>query len=106
SNLATATTLGPPAAPSNLTATPVSSSQITLAWTDNSTGEQGFKVERATGGGAFTALAVVGPNVTSYANTWVTSGTYTYRVRSFDGPNDSAPSATATATTLARPPAL
>jgi titin len=35
----------------------------------------------------------------------VSSGTYTYRVRSFDGPNDSAPSGPATATTLGVPAA-
>jgi len=38
----------PPAAPTNLTATAVSSRQINLAWTDNATDETGFQVERAT----------------------------------------------------------
>jgi hypothetical protein len=105
SNPAAATTLSPPAVPSNVTATAVSSSQINLTWTDNSSAEQGFKVERATGGGAFTLITVLGPNITSWANTWLASGTYSYRVRSFDGPNDSAPSGTATATTLPLPAA-
>jgi Zn-dependent metalloprotease/transcriptional regulator CtsR len=105
SNLAVATTLGPPAVPSNLTATPVSSSRINLAWTDNASNEDGFKVERATGGGAFSVVTILGPNATTYANTNLSSGTYTYRVRSFTGPNESAPSATATATTLPVPAA-
>ena len=51
SNTASATTQSAvtiPNAPSSLTATAASSSQINLAWTDNSTNETGFKVERAT----------------------------------------------------------
>jgi hypothetical protein len=36
-----------PAAPTNLTATAASSSQINLSWTDNSNNETGFKVERS-----------------------------------------------------------
>src|SRR5206468_12564526 len=38
----------PPAAPSSLAATATSSSQINLSWTDNSSNESGFKIERAT----------------------------------------------------------
>ena len=41
----------PPAAPSGLSATAVSSSQINLSWTDNSSDETGFKLERKTGAG-------------------------------------------------------
>src|SRR2546427_13029618 len=37
----------PPAAPSNLAAAAVSSSQINLTWKDNSSNEQGFKIQRA-----------------------------------------------------------
>ena len=106
SNAAAATTLPAPAAPSGLTATPVSPSQINLAWTDNATNEQGFKVERATGGGSFSVIATLGANVTTFANTTLVSGTsYTYRVRSYDGPNDSSPSNTATASPLPAPAA-
>src|SRR6266498_603390 len=66
-------TLGPsaPAAPSNLAATAVSSSQINLSWTDNATTEDGFQIERCSGAGctAFTQIATAGPNVTTYSNT-------------------------------------
>ena len=38
-----------PAAPTNLSATAVSSSQINLAWTDNASNESGFRIERVSG---------------------------------------------------------
>ena len=104
SNTASATTTGAPAAPSNLTATAVSSSRINLAWTDNATNEAGFKLERSTDGVNFTQVAILTANVTSYANTSLTaSTTYIYRVRAYEGTNNSAFSNTATATTQAPP---
>src|SRR6266508_2933382 len=52
-------TLAPsaPAAPSNLAATAVSSSQINLSWTDNATNEDGFQIERCSGAGRFVGAA-------------------------------------------------
>jgi Fibronectin type III domain len=81
--------LATPNPPGGLTATPVSGVRINLAWTDNSTDEQGFKIERApdVGGvaGTYTQIASVGANVVSYANTGLTMGTrYWYRVRSYN----------------------
>jgi hypothetical protein len=100
SNTAAATTLGPPAVPSNLTATPLSSTRIDLAWTDNATNEGGFKVERSTGGGSFSQIAILAPNTTAWSNTSLLAGTtYSYRLRAYDTPNDSAYSNTASATT-------
>jgi titin len=104
SNTAQATTQPPPAAPSGLTAAAASSSRINLAWTDNATGEAGFKIERSTDGVTFTQVATALANATTYANTGLAPGaTYTYRVRAYDGPNNSASSNTASATTLAPP---
>jgi len=80
----------PPAAPSNLTATVVSNSTIGLNWTDNSTDETGFRVERSTDGMNFTFVADVGSNTISYVSSGLFSGTtYYHRVSSFNGTNNS-----------------
>jgi hypothetical protein len=103
SNEASATTqLNPPAAPSGLTATAASTTQINLTWTDNSSNETGFKIERKTGaGGTYAQIATVGASVTTYSNTGLAIGTnYFYRVRATNGGGDSAYSNAASATTL------
>jgi cytoskeletal protein RodZ len=77
---------GPPSleAPSNLTATAVSASQINLTWVDNSAKETGNLIEQSTNGSTFTEIASVGENVTSYSITNLSdSTTYYYRVRSY-----------------------
>ena len=89
-----------PAAPSGLTATAVSSSQINLSWTDNATNETGYSVERSTDGTTFTAVASLGANATSYNNTGLSAATtYTYRVRATNSAGNSGYSNTAPATT-------
>ena len=106
SNTASATTLGAPAAPSNLTATAVSSTQINLSWTDNSSDEDGFKIYRATDGVNFAFYATVGANVTSRSNTNLTAGTpYYYRVLAYNAGGTSDYSNTASATTFSVPAA-
>jgi hypothetical protein len=91
-----------PAAPSGLSATAVSSSQINLVWTDNAGyNEDGFKVERSTGGNSWTQIATTGPNVTTYASTGLSANrTYSYRVRAYNVLGNSAYSTTASAKTL------
>jgi len=91
-----------PAAPSNLSATPVSRTQINLSWTDTSTNEDGFKIERCAGSTCtnFVQTGTVGANVTSIANTGLTRNTtYRYRVRAYNAGGDSAYSNIVTATT-------
>jgi len=92
SNVATATTLPvPPGAPSNLTATATSMTQVNLAWTDNASNEDGFKIERKTGAaGTYAEIATVGANVTTFANTALASEDYFYRVRAFNAGGNSA----------------
>jgi hypothetical protein len=96
----------PPPAPSGLTASVGSSTQTNLAWTDNSVGEYGFKIERRTGSEAFMLLTALGPNSVRYTDSGLTPSTaYFYRVRAFNAVGASAPSNETSATTLARPPA-
>ena len=92
----------PPAAPTGLTATATSSSAITLAWSDNSTDETGFAVERCSGSGCsgFTQVATVSAGVTAFSDAGLTASTsYSYRVRAFNAAGSSGHSNTAGATT-------
>lgn len=70
-------------------ATPGWAGQNTLSWTDNSTNEANFDIQRTTAATVaacatavgFTALASVGPNIVTYTDTAVVEGTtYCYRV--------------------------
>jgi PKD repeat protein len=70
-------------APTTLTASG-SKSTVTLKWTDNSTNESGFYIERAPSGGSFTRIATTGPNVITYKNN-PGRGTFSYRVQAFWG---------------------
>lgn len=95
-----------PAAPSGLTAAAVSGSQINLAWTDNSSNETGFRVERSTNGATFAQIATVGAGVRTYSNTGLSAGTlYYYRVRAYNTGGSSAYSNVSSATTLTPPAA-
>ncbi|NLX90404.1 MAG: hypothetical protein GXZ07_02240 [Firmicutes bacterium] len=74
-----------PAAPSNLTAVPVSKYQIKLTWTDNASNEEGFKIERRTEGGKYVQIAEVEHNTTTYTDSWLSPNkTYYYRVRAYN----------------------
>jgi titin len=92
-----------PTAPSSLTAVPISTSQISLTWRDNSADEGGFLIERSSGGGAFATIATVGANVTVFtdgaATPLASATTYTYRIRAQNAAGTSAPTNTVSATT-------
>jgi Tol biopolymer transport system component len=103
---ASATTPGEtiPNAPSNLSADAVSSTQINLSWTDNSSNETGFTIERCQESGCsnFGPHATVGANATSYNNTSLSpSMRYSYRVAATNSAGASTYSNTASATTPA-----
>ena len=90
----------PPSAPSGLTATAVSKSQINLKWTDTSSNEDGYKIERSADGLKYTQIAIVSANTTSYANTRLTANKlYYYRVRAYNGSGHSGYSNVASART-------
>ena len=107
SNTATVTTslaTTPPSAPSSLYATAVSASTINLGWTDNSSNEDGFYIERSTCStyscGPFTLVATSVANVTGWQIAGHAAGTvYSYRVRAFNTAGSSNNSNTATAIT-------
>jgi hypothetical protein len=68
--------------------------QLRLTWTDNSSNEAGFLIERrAETEDTFTPLTTVGMNITAYVDPTVEAGiTYCYQVRAFAADGDSAPS--------------
>ncbi|MDO8544397.1 MAG: fibronectin type III domain-containing protein [Opitutaceae bacterium] len=106
SNVATATTfVAPPPAPTGLTATAVSSSQIDLTWTDVA-GETSYKIERSPAGtGSWTQVGTNVANAVTFSNTGLPAGTsFDYRVKASNAGGDSAPSNVATATTFSGPP--
>ncbi len=94
-----------PAAPTALAAAAASASQINLSWTDNSTNETGFKVERASAAaGPFTQIATT--TAASFSDSGLSEATtYYYRVRATNAAGDSAYSNTASATTRVTLPA-
>lgn len=90
-----------PAAPSGLTASAVSRTQVDLAWSDNSSNETGFRIERSTDGTTFSQVTTVSANVTTYSNTGLSRNRqYYYRVRANGSAGSSAYSNVATARTL------
>jgi hypothetical protein len=89
-----------PAAPANLTATAVSTTQINVAWTDNASNEDGFELERSLDGVNFALRATLGGNVTQFADSGLeTRARYYYRVRAFNAAGSSAYSNVASART-------
>ena len=92
-------------APSGLSATAASFSQINLAWTDNATTEEGFRIERslsATSG--FEQIATLAANASTYQdNSVLDNTTYYYRVRAYEGSDNSVYSNTASANTPFEP---
>jgi len=102
SNEASASTV--PLAPTGLSATRTSGSQVNLAWTDTSATEGGFKIERKLGvNGTYAQITTAGANATSFSDTGLNpTATYYYRIRSTNGGGDSAYTADAQATALAQ----
>lgn len=92
---------GQPSAPSGAAATAVSSTQINLTWTDNSSCEANNEVWRSsTSGGPYTLIATLGANATSYSNTGLTAGTtYHYVIKASNASGSSPNSNQASATT-------
>ena len=74
---------GTPAAPGNLTAAAAadSTTEIVLAWSDNSSNEGGFRIEERTIAGTFQEVAAVGANTTTHTFTAQPGTFHLFRVR-------------------------
>jgi len=92
-----------PTAPTGLTATAASSTQINLSWTasTDNVGVTGYRIERCTGSSCTSYTQIATSTTTTYSNTGLTAGTaYRYRVRANDAAgNLSSYSSVVTATT-------
>src|SRR5262249_6657261 len=109
SNVSNATTTAPglPNTPTGLTPTAVYVNQIDLAWTDNSTTETNFVVERSLSSSFSSITSFTLPaDQTTFSNSGLTGGTtYYYRVKATNVSGSSNYSNTANATTLSAPKA-
>ena len=78
------------AAPTSLTASVSRAGSVTLKWTDNSSNETGFYVERAPSGStSYVRVGTVGASVTTFTQS-PGSGRYVYRVQAFNATRVSA----------------
>ena len=95
----------PPAAPSGADAVPSGSAVATVTWVDNATNESGFRVERATDGGAsWVAAGTAGlDEIGFYDFEQASEHTLCYRVIAFNSQGDSPPSNTDCTTLPAAP---
>jgi len=83
----------PPVAPTNLVTTTVTSTQVDLAWADNSGNEDGFAIERSDNGGPWAQVATVPAGSVSFSDTTVLPGnSYMYQVYAFNANGNSSPS--------------
>jgi len=70
-----------PIAPTNLEATAKSATQIDLRWTDNSTNEDGFVVERKANSQNYSTIGNLDADITTFSDIGLSSKTtYTYRI--------------------------
>lgn len=92
---------GPDATPVLTGANPTGHDQVDLSWTESSSNEDGFRIERRVQGeGSWVAAGSVGANATAFSDTGLSGNTtYEYQVVAFNIYGDSAASNMLSATT-------
>ena len=79
----------PPTIPATLTVS-ASGKTVSIAWTDSSTDETGFKVLRKDSlTGSYSTITTTSADATSYSDTVTTAGSYWYRVSATNSNGDS-----------------
>lgn len=105
SRIETAVTYTQLTAPTGLSATATTTSAIGLTWSDTSSNEFGFTIDRSLDGSVWSALATTTANITNYYDSGLSEGTtYYYRVRAYNFGAYSSWGSSASATTLTTPP--
>ena len=89
-----------------LLAGPAWGAMLTLTWTDNSSNEQGFRIERKAGlSGTFAEIATVAMDTTSFLDPNLPEGTeFCYQVKAYNSTGSSAPTNEDCGTTIVTPP--
>ena len=81
----------PPAAPTNLVAKTTGTATVDLTWSDQANNEEGYKIERKAGSGAFAEIGTASANANSYNDSGLNASTvYTYQVRAYTSSANSA----------------
>ncbi|MEH6625310.1 MAG: reprolysin-like metallopeptidase [Motiliproteus sp.] len=97
----------PPATPAGLSATVLSSNEIALSWSDTSSDETGFTLERSDGGTGWQVAATTASNNNGFTDSPLSpSSSYSYRLNAYNGAGTSAYTTTVSATTEAAPSAF
>ncbi|MFN8474317.1 MAG: fibronectin type III domain-containing protein [Anaerolineae bacterium] len=90
----------PPAAPTGMTATGISQSEIQVAWIDNSNDEQGFRIYESN-----SLVATVGADVTAYTVGGLAAGSsHCYQVASYNSYGETVANGMACGSTQTAPP--
>ncbi|MEI8210337.1 MAG: FISUMP domain-containing protein [Methylococcales bacterium] len=80
-----------PIAPTSLNGNVLSNTKISLSWTDHSTNEDGFKIERKTTSSSYVQIATILKDITSFTDSTLSPNTqYNYRVYSYNSAGSSA----------------
>jgi len=90
----------PLSAPSGLSAETQTSTTILLTWTDTTTSETGFRVQRSlTSGSGFSTVHTAAADTVAYTDTVAAGTVYFYQILATDGDDESNPSNEASAST-------